>query len=286
MSNNRFGLRTRNGSIRSLIEGLIGIYAAPGLFDDFPAPAGSGGWSLNRRLSTSYSGALFRAVRVSDLAELDIIFNPTSGVVDSTQLAAFAGSDTVRVSRIYGQLGGNNLQQNTLLNMPRIVNSGSIVTRNGKLAAEASTTEFMNFGTQLQETGGEWGFWCIYEKAATTNNAMIIATGGEYHWLDFNASQVITNSHTVTISPVVSANTYVLWNTIVRTGVRADVWINNALRGSNTSIPSGLARSDQFPGSGFRNNQVTFSELIYYKNDQTTNRTEIATNINNFYGTY
>jgi len=264
---------------------MSGGAVAPRLFDDFPAPAGSGGWSLNRRLSSLYSGPLFRAVRVPDVAELDINFNG-AGVVDTAQLAAFAGGETVRISRIYGQLGGNNLQQNMLLNMPRVVNSGTIVTRNGKLAAEASTTEFMNFGTQLQEAGGEWGFWCVYEKADTTNNAMIFATSGEYHWLDFNASQVITNSHAVSISPAVSANTYVLWNTIVRTGVRADVWINNALRGSNTSIPSGLARSTDFPGSSFRNNQVTFSELIYYKNDQTTNRTGIATNINDFYGTY
>jgi hypothetical protein len=258
----------------------------PGLFDLYSATTGSGGWSLNRRLTTFYSGPLFRVVRVSDLAELDITFNTFTGEVNQSELTTFIGSGTGRITRIYEQLSGNDLVQNNLLNMPRIINSGTLVQRGGNLVFEASTSEFFNFTTNLNDVNTEWSIWTVYEKSSTTNNAMLLASGGEYHWLDYGTTQAVQNIGSVAISPAIAPGNFVIWNSIIQSAVSASVWVNNSLRGSSAIAGGGTARSTLYPSSSFRGSTVYVGELVYYKTNQISDRANITTNINDFYGTY
>jgi hypothetical protein len=258
----------------------------PGLFDLYSATTGSGGWSLNRRLTTSYSGPLFRVVRVSDLVELDITFNTFTGEVNQSELTTFIGSGTGRITRIYEQLGGNDLVQSNLVNMPRIINSGTLVQRGGNLVFEASTSEFFNFTTNLNDVNTEWSIWTVYEKSQFTNNAMLLASGGEYHWLDYGTTQAVQNIGSVAISPAIAPGNFVIWNSIIQSAVSASVWVNNSLRGSSAIAGGGTARSTLYPSSSFRGSTVYVGELVYYKTNQISDRANITTNINDFYGTY
>lgn len=99
----------------------------------------SAGWSVARRLLTSYTGALIRVRRSGDNSESDFSAT-TNGDLNSASLTAFcvAGGGTQHgyVTKIYAQSGSvGDLVQATASLQPQIVNSGSLNTENGKPVA-------------------------------------------------------------------------------------------------------------------------------------------------------
>ncbi|QTJ65864.1 fibronectin type III domain-containing protein [Rhodococcus sp. ZPP] len=85
-----------------------------------------------RKLSSSYSGSALKVRRSSDNTTQDIGFT-AGGDLDTTALLAFAGSDSAYVDTLYDQSGNaRNLVQATAANQPVLVESGVVVTKNGK----------------------------------------------------------------------------------------------------------------------------------------------------------
>lgn len=83
-----------------------------------------------RRLSAAYMGSAIRVQRSSDNAQADIGF--VSDRLDVTSLMSFVGSGTGIVVTWYDQSGnGKNATVQTGRGFPVIVNSGTLVVRNG-----------------------------------------------------------------------------------------------------------------------------------------------------------
>jgi hypothetical protein len=85
-----------------------------------------------RKLSKTYHGFCLRVRRGSDNALLDIGFD-TNGDLDTTSMISFVGSSNGFVAVWYDQSGNqNNLTQLTQIYQPKIINSGVLITSNGK----------------------------------------------------------------------------------------------------------------------------------------------------------
>ena len=103
----------------------------PLLLDLYPNAAAA--YSL-RKLRNSYTGSAIRVRRSSDNAEQDIVFD-INGNLDTASLTAFCSGTNGFVTTWYDQSGGlNNATQTTAVNQPQIVNSGNLITTNGKAA--------------------------------------------------------------------------------------------------------------------------------------------------------
>lgn len=91
-------------------------------------------WSHRRKLVSSYSGDLLQGRRTSDDAPIDVSAL-ASGEIDEAGLLSFAGSSSVAVAAVYGQLSGHDLLQGTADVQRMIIDSGSLVTVGGKAAS-------------------------------------------------------------------------------------------------------------------------------------------------------
>lgn len=93
-----------------------------------------------RRLATAYAGSAIRVRRSSDNSEQDIGF--VGEALDTTSLASFVGAGSGFISRWYDQSGNaDDLLQTTTGLQPRIVNSGTIDTRNSLSCAKFDGTD-------------------------------------------------------------------------------------------------------------------------------------------------
>lgn len=86
-----------------------------------------------RKISADYSGPCLRVRRSLDNAEQDIGFD-AEGSLDSSDLSSFVPVGDAFVTRWYDQFGGHTLSQDVATRQPKIVESGSVLTRNGKPA--------------------------------------------------------------------------------------------------------------------------------------------------------
>ena len=85
-----------------------------------------------RKLSKTYHGFCLRVRRGSDNALLDIGFD-ANGDLDTTSMISFVGNSNGFVAVWYDQSGNqNNLKQVTPIYHPKIINSGVLITSNGK----------------------------------------------------------------------------------------------------------------------------------------------------------
>jgi hypothetical protein len=85
-----------------------------------------------RKLSKTYHGFCLRVRRSADNASLDIGFD-TNGELDIATMLAFVGSANGFVSIWYDQSGNQkNLTQVTQIYQPKIINTGTLITSNGK----------------------------------------------------------------------------------------------------------------------------------------------------------
>lgn len=99
-------------------------------------------WSVYRRLLTSYTGPLIRVRRSSDNAEQDIDAT-VSGLLDTAALLSFVGANNGFVSVVYGQSGGQDMEQATAGSQPQIVSSGSLLTDSLSTAAMQGSNKSM-----------------------------------------------------------------------------------------------------------------------------------------------
>jgi hypothetical protein len=103
-----------------------------------------------RRLSSSFSGNLIKVRRSSDNREIDIGFN-SSGLLDETSLLSWVGSGNGFVTTWYDQSGNNlNLSQTTTTQQPQIVSNGTVIKINNVPSLKSS----VSLNTQLNIPNG------------------------------------------------------------------------------------------------------------------------------------
>jgi len=242
-----------------------------------------------RRVKTSYSSDLITVRRSSNSDTLDVGF--LGDYLDTVSLKTFCGTgatDTCFVKRWYDQSGtANHMTQDSAISQPMILINGVVFRDNGEVA--------LNFGrtTDILELP-------LYASIDVTKNysifytTRVISTSVE---LLFNVS---TNSNSrICIS---ARGRYTLTNTGVTTGKSMTITglsvltmenspqelYRNNVQATSTAVDGAFLSSTLTLGGrpGGSNANCNIFEFIVYPTNQSTNRTAIETNINNFYQIY
>jgi|688.fasta_scaffold504541_1 hypothetical protein len=239
-----------------------------------------------RKLRSAYTGSAIR-VRRTDLTESDIGFD-ANGNLDTTALLAFTGTgalDNGFVTTWYDQSGnGKNATQTTGLSQPQIVSSGVIVRTSGNiLAIDCNGKQMSNTQTNTL-------------TQATFNAQEVSSTGSDNVFsLPFgtiNTSgyfSVASNGSTSLPYQNVGTPIYFVNNNSI-TATRDSVFDNTATNNETllSVIGGGSPTSNrflQYVSPGLNGNYKVF-EVVIYNSDQSSNRTGIETNINDFYSIY
>jgi len=252
-----------------------------------------------RLLRDSYTGSCMRVRRSSDNTEQDIGF--VGSVLDVAGLTAFAGTASAFVRTWYDQSGaGFHLGQSSTSLQPRIVNSGTVDTLEGKpapfwvnaqnmvLVTDGTKTipqPFTNFNiTKLTASSGI-NASIIFDSKATSGSdrAIIYHTGTT----DAPNGNLLYGARTFRTIETSTADTRLI-----------SVLFNGA---SSIARTEGVQRATLDPGSGGIGNGIQLGgnvnlggydfsghigEFIVYNSDQSANFVGIESNINAFWGAF
>ena len=272
--------------------------AAPyvGLLDTYPNAAAA--YSV-RLLRGAYTGNAIRVRRSSDNAEQDIGFTAL-GNLDESALTSFCSGTDGFVTTFYDQSGNSrDATQTIAVNQPQIVITGSIVTENGKSAIQyngipngltitnrplTGATSFSIFSIVNLKTANNFEMIFTQTDGLSNDGRLEIRRNGTNNSLQYLGNDNSGSSMTGTL-PV--NNTQILSSYIGFSNV-ATAYINNVLDATsiNTSInignyPSQIGQR----GVGFSLNGI-IQEVVVYASNQSSNRSDINSNINTYYAIY
>jgi hypothetical protein len=268
-----------------------GISAPPLLLDTYSGAAVS--YSL-RGLSTSYvNGPTPYACQVRNSSNVPLnigfVFNSLTGEYEldvATLLAHCAGGNGF-VDVWYTQSGNNyNATQIDALSQPQIVSSGSVILENGQPAVQFDgSDDFLSytFSTNLLQPGT----YFVVNK--NTSGIGIVSSDDSFsRWQIYRpiaSPQPINIFSGSILSSGTSSNNQVLIYSLFN-GLNSAIGINNnsAIIGDAGTQENSAIRLGVDSNVGWGQNKM--QEVILYNSDQSSNRTSIETNINNFYSIY
>ena len=276
--------------IESNINSNYNIYwdgSQTGLLDDYPNATAA--YSL-RALNSAYTGPAIRVTTTgSDFKDIGLLYD---GSLDTASLLTFAGGGDVFVTTWYDQSGeGNDVAQGSQSAQPQIVSSGVVVTTSDNYAIDfsGSTKTLVNatFDNLTQVSS-------VFTIVKSTSSAPQVITDG----VDLASRQVsgyyannpsaFAINKGVTIKSAASINQNInLLSTFF--DVNSDLYLNGVQilnsvdAGSNTregfTLGSALGSAASFEGS-------IFEVIVFDEQNKSSDRTDIETNINNYYNVY
>jgi hypothetical protein len=239
-----------------------------------------------RALNSAYTGPLIRVRRSSDNTEIDI-FALYNGELDTTFLLNFTGVGNGFVTTWYDQSGNaRNATNTTAANQPQIVSSGSILQINSKPALTFDgTNDSFNLSSFAYNTTSYHSFVGkrdlsgrrLFALGGLNNHYLLSLWTDNFYYLQANTTgyQKSTGIDTST-------------NQLLITGLRN---ISGMEIYKNNTVVSSAFQAITIGGSistiGLWGTQYLFGslqEIVYYNNDQSTNRTGINTNIQTYFG--
>ena len=269
--------------------------AYSGLLNDYSGAAAA--YSL-RLLDTSYTGDAIVVRRASDSATQAIGF--VNNELDTATLESFCSGTDGFVTTWYDQSGnGNNATQTTASAQPQIVSSGSTILDGGKpsiLINATSVSSSVRLQTQefsLTQPFTMFGVATAYDVSDNTqqltDNRDSTVSAGLAIQVNSNAYAIGAGGLLVYKNPAIngSAIHYGLFN-----GSNSNEGYNGSTANSNAGyngangITIGGARGIGSPVSSSYGWVGSIYELIVYDVNQSTNRTGIETNINEYYSIY
>jgi hypothetical protein len=276
----------------------FGAAGADLLLDSFP---GAGAAYSLRLLDKDYAGNCLM-VRRSNGDSTNIGF--VNNYLDTVSLKSFCGttsSDTCYVRTWYDQSGNSvNVRQTTSANQPYIVRGGAITYDSTTVAIYFYINrQLLTFNNQLQPTIADT--YTVTRMTETSNGQAIFnfaeaathSGGLSRLWIYLRpqanfVSQIRQNgvAYNGTDSPI---NVRYLFNLNSKQAnvFRNNVNILNTKPTTDLTYPNAspyvIGSIAGSPGEGLRG---YFQETIIYTSDNSTNRTAIETNINNFYSIY
>jgi hypothetical protein len=286
-----------HGVIASQIQSFVG------LLDLYPSAAAA--YSL-RKLRAAHTGSAIR-VRRTDLTESDIGFT-SAGNLDTSALLSFTGTGALNngfITTWYDQSGNaRNATQTTALNQPQIVSAGSVILENGKPSLQFDgSTDSLNFNGLVYTTNTLFATAVFLQNNSANFSAIASQNSGGGQigrstilGLDDSSpkkSQYFFNNGTSYLnrsSGTIANNTQTLMTNYSQS--------NNYFNALNGSSGNNVISGQSFtPAStnGFAIGNIPatgstllgeIQEIIIWNSDQSSNKTGIETNINDFYSIY
>lgn len=273
-----------------MIRANIGIFSQGGLIplllDTYTGAAAA--YSL-RLLSTAYTGSAIKVRRsVGSPSEKDIGF--VNNELDVADLESFCSGTDGFVVTWYDQSGNaRDATQTTAANQPQIVSSGSVILENGQPAIKfinANLTYLQNSNSWTYQTGfalvrfiSRPSFAYIVNSASNISNLIGDANGIGYRLYNGVIFYLSVNPSLTTQDLV-----YGLFNGANSEGSVDNSTITTGDAGSLTDSGVTIGISQNISGSSAFDG--TMQEIILYNSNQSSNRTGISTNINDFYSIY
>jgi hypothetical protein len=267
-------------SVRTSIEENIGDYFTQNtpLLDTYSGAAAA--YSL-RRLSSSYTGDAVEVYNGSSYA--DIGFN-VFGELDTVALAAHCGSSDGFVSKWYDQSGNTNTAaQSTTSQMPKLYDGTTgVLTENGKPTLLSTIGGQYLVKQNFSQTTIE-AFLTTKVSSAFIYSAGICGSNAEYAIIaQENSTSTTINQSSGTVSYRLNSAS---WSPSNRGDVYTELEDNQRLVGISFDANSWSDLYLGYTGNSVLN-MFSFQEVILYSSDQSSNRTNIETNVNTFYNIY
>jgi hypothetical protein len=313
-SENSFGDKLYAGQLPKQL-GAVGSNSLDFLLDIYPNAAAA--YSL-RKLRIAYTGNAIRVRRASDNTEQNIGFD-SNNELDTVSLASFCSGTNGFVTTWYDQSGnGRDATQSTGANQPQIVSSGSVILDNGKPTIKFDgNSDFLNL-SNYANLFNNVGYADIFNvsKFSTSTALMTLffaSTGGNANnrgriiFGVFQDNKLYTGGrrldtdigYTQLSTGTISDNTQYLQSSII-SYADSDLrqYVNGILDGENLNFQTD-GNTDATNSKNSNGLDITIGslgtanyyngflqEMIIYTSDQSSNRTGIETNINDFYSIY
>ena len=275
-----------------------------GLLDTYTGAAAA--YSL-RKLSATYTGDAIRVRRDSDDAEQDIGFDG-NGDLDTTSLATFCSGTDGFCKIWYDQSGnGKDAEQTTTGNQPKIYDSSTgVVEENSKPAVEFDgVNDGLDIASDIRTTGGASTVISVHKQVSTAQYVNYLGLHKVTRFFHSTDTQYLP----LAISTSDTAGEFMRYNNYTTgtqdlfflsfDGSTQSSGVDDQVLHVDGSIESKTATSFDFGtiptganSIGYRkdtNSQfanVSAQEIIIYTSDQSTNRTSIETNVNDYYDIY
>lgn len=278
---------------------LAGRLKVLGLLDEYSGAAAA--YSL-RSLSTSTTNVV-KVRRSGDDAELDFTASEVSGGALAAWVVAGGGTEDGFVTTWYDQSGNaNNATQATAANQPQIVSSGSLITQGSKPIIKFVDTDFLRtvaFSASVNRT-----YVMTLYSATNTNTSFKGYLAFTDSYLDnktngifgtFGTSNVVKSyvgsgsANTSVGTTALTDGNYYLLSALVEGGVQHQHYRNGVLNAENTSLsisPETASRVLDILQTGTTGNDLRTNEAIIWDSYQSSNRTGIEANINDYYNIY
>lgn len=240
------------------------------------APSAYAAFSL-RKLKSNYPGYCIKVRRSSDNTTQDIGF--VSDVLDTTSLLTFCGAGDGFINTWYDQTGGWDATQSNTSLQPQIVSSGSVITNNGKPAITYKTGGADNLVISTRADEIRSIFFVV--------NPYVGWLLGDKQYYDFAAAAATTGY----FEPASSA--YIRNGKLYRNGIeitRQTTPRTNAQQVlslfTTGNVRSNYISQDRSIGGRSYAGTGVVQEIIIYYDDKSSLRSEIESNINDFYSIY
>ena len=249
------------------------------LLDTYSGAAAA--YSVARRLSSTYTGALIRVRRSSDNAEQDIGYT-VGNVLDESALTTFVGANNGFVVTIYDQSGNNrNQSQSTVLKQPRVINSGVLETVSGKPSINFINGTWMRNSTNINVKS----IFTLSQVSSYVQLQSLIAfsiyTTGPW------VRSIAPNYYRAVSTGGLNTDDYTYNNDMYfndHLHITSDSFLNKHILSSFGNVTSGFGLSDPWYGRSYIG-KIT-EAIIYGTDEKSGYRTGITSNLNTFYSIY
>ena len=244
-----------------------------------------------RKLRSGYSGNAIKVRRsVGSPAETDIGF--VDNELDTSTLATFCSGTDGFVTTWFDQSGnGNDATQTTAADQPKIVSSGSVITENGKPSVQFDGS---NDGLDFSRLQNIETLCAVAYSTRPSFPSIVIRdnTSLDLRGLFMRKDPTVWNMQQIqsfprTSSYLINSNdSYLMY--IMTNGTNSQYSLNgdaDSLVAETNKISSNQIGKYHNQPENF-NLQGGLKELIFWDSDQSSNRTGIETNINDFYSIY
>jgi hypothetical protein len=248
-----------------------------GLLDSYGGAAAA--YSV-RRLSSTYTGPLIEVERASDSTTQDIGYD-SNGDLDTAAIATFCSGTTCGVRVWYDQSGNSNdATQTTFANQPTIYTGGAVVLRNTKPAIIDNTSGDNSLDLTYNVVDGSWIFSvCQIETAFTS--LVQGETAAKFLLVAQDGVGSSPNSGVSNVSTYIDGTS----QSLTSRNVVYDTFQQQRLLSLSFDNDSWTQFNIGYPGS-ITVDMMTMQEIVLYPSDQSSNRSGIETNVNDYFGIY
>jgi len=280
-------------AVQKVYLGTNEVWSAVSLLLDTYSGAAAA-YSL-RKLRSGYSGNAIKVRRSSDNTEQDIGF--VDNELDTSTLATFCSGTDGFVTTWYDQSGnGKNATQTTAANQPQIVSSGSVINENGKPTVQFDgSNDIMSLNTVANNPS----YLAIISVHRPTGNGVVfgyrtdtteLIQHNNQSTVDMRLQIRSSSTAIITLSITTTASQKLAFSQFDNVTPLHSLAVDSTNITTNSTAMAGtLDATENYIGGTYLNASIytgNIQEIIIYNSNQSSNRTGIETNINDFYSIY